>query len=529
MHPLRRPRLVAVLALGVLSLVTRLPALLNAAGTNSDAAVVGLQARHIVGHIFGGAWSPYLWGSGYQTSADSTWAALFFRVLGPGPLVLMLSALVLYVGLTFFAYGLLRRRLEPFPALVATLPLVFTTACVHSYALYPPRQMSLTLAFFALWALDRCFPRRPASGGSVDAGGTLALAAGGALAFLAVAADPYAAIFLPAAGLLAWRVVLSREGRPARVRVSIALGVGGIAGAVPIVMLLARPESKHGVVSMSARVVAHNAKLLWHECLPWAIGAKIYKPLHAMDYVAWKMPPAYAYVTYVGIGLLCAALVVSSVLAVLRRSRLAAIAWLTIGLNFVSFLLSRMVMDQFSMRYLAASVLVLPLALEPLVAKVGARWGAAILAPYLFVALSGGWLSHGPWVRGPLPRLVETGAAEARLLHALQDRHVDGAVADYWAAYRLDFLWREAIPVAPYHVEQDRWPPYRRAVAAAKRVAYVHDAERSFEDEKTAERELAAGGTVVDRFVSDEFSVVVVERATSPASPRSSSSAPRAP
>jgi len=57
--------ILAGFALGVLSFLTRLPALMNASGTNSDAAVVGLQARHIFHE-----WSPFLWGSGYQTSAD---------------------------------------------------------------------------------------------------------------------------------------------------------------------------------------------------------------------------------------------------------------------------------------------------------------------------------------------------------------------------------------------------------------------------------------------------------------------------
>jgi len=186
----------ATALLVVLSFATRAPALLNASGTNSDAAVVGLQARH----IFHGGWSPLLWGSSYQTSADSTWAALFFAVFGPTPLALMLSALTLYVALTLFAFAMLHRRMSsPWRALVATLPLVFTTACVHSYALYPPRQLALTLAFVALWAIDRADgAKRPAAW----------LFAGGLVAMLAWLADPYAIIFLPAAALLAALVVL---------------------------------------------------------------------------------------------------------------------------------------------------------------------------------------------------------------------------------------------------------------------------------------------------------------------------------
>ncbi len=483
-----RPRIAHgawVAALAALSLATRLPALVAAAGTNSDAAIVGLQARHILRH----EWSPFLWGSTYQTSADSTWAALLFRAFGPTPLVLTLSALSLHVAVTILVFCMLRRRTSSAAAFVGALPLVFTTACVHSYALYPPREMSLALAFAALFAIDGAW-----------------LAAGGALALLAVVADPYASIFLPAAFALALLVVLGASDELARrARGAGAFLAGAAGGAVPLAWLLARPESKHGVASMSLRVVGHNARLLWHECLPWAIGTKVFRPLHAMDYAEWRMPRAWAAFSYFGVAVLALALAGAIVLAVRRGSRLAAIAWLTIALNVASFFVSLMVMDRFSMRYLAASVLVLPFALAPLVERLGAARSAFVLAPYLAVAGVAGWVAHGPWSR-------DAGVTEARVLRSLEERHVQAAVADYWAAYRLDFLWREALPVAPYRVEQDRWPPYRARLAEAKRFAYVHDRDRSFEDEAAAVRELEGEGTVVDRFAWDGFDVVVVER-----------------
>jgi len=58
------------LLLVVVSVLARLPALVNARGVNSDAAVVGLQAMHIL-H---GEWSWFLWGAGYQASFDATQA-----------------------------------------------------------------------------------------------------------------------------------------------------------------------------------------------------------------------------------------------------------------------------------------------------------------------------------------------------------------------------------------------------------------------------------------------------------------------
>jgi hypothetical protein len=173
-----------------------------------------------------------------------------------------------------------------------------------------------------------------------------------------------------------------------------------------------------------------------------------------------------------------------------------------------------MVMDQFSMRYLAASVLMLPFALAPFVTRLGA-WASLVLAPYLAAAFAAGWLAHGDWVRGPLPVRTEAGRGltEARVLDALRERKVEAAVADYWSSYRLDFLWREAIPVVPYHASQDRYPPYRAKFAAAHRVAYIHDRDRSFEDQSEAEREIVATGKVTDRFTWDGFDVVVIDRA----------------
>ncbi len=520
----RRSTTVAALVLIALSFATRLPALLNAAGTNSDAAIVGLQARHI---LHGHQWSPFLWGSGYQTSADSTWAALFFAVFGPTPLALMLSALVLHVALTLFAFFTLRRHTEPWRAFVATLPLVFTTACVHSYALYPPRQLALTLAFAAFFA--------------IDAASVVSLAIGGLLAMLAWVADPYAMIFLPAALVLAFvSVMRSRDELGPRARALGAFFGGATLGTVVLALLFSRPEAQHGVTSMSAGVLSHNWKLFAHECLPWAIGTKVYKPLHVMDYVAWKMPRAYAIVAWASAASLAGALLASAYFALFtfegRRpsstpdSRtaplrsallgvraLAAIAWLTIVLNVTSFLVSLMVMDHFSMRYLAASILMLPFALAPLVDRLGAAKSAALLAPYLFVAGAGGWLAHGDWVRGPLPQRTDAGrgVVEARVLSALRERKVEAAIADYWASYRLDLLWREEIPVVPYHASQDRYPPYRAKYAAAKRVAYIHDRDRSFEDENAAIAEMSAEGTIRDRFTWEGFDVIVIERATS--------------
>ena len=89
----------------VASVAARLPALVNARGVNSDAAVVGLQAMHIL-H---GEWSWYLWGAGYQASLDAALVAAAFAVTGPSALTLMVVPLVGYLILVGLTYDVLRR------------------------------------------------------------------------------------------------------------------------------------------------------------------------------------------------------------------------------------------------------------------------------------------------------------------------------------------------------------------------------------------------------------------------------------
>ena len=82
------------------TLIFRLPPLLNAAGVGSDAAIVGLQARHMLR----GELSPFLWGAGYQGSLEAALLAVAFAVAGASPLVLMPVPLCGHLLLTWFVY-----------------------------------------------------------------------------------------------------------------------------------------------------------------------------------------------------------------------------------------------------------------------------------------------------------------------------------------------------------------------------------------------------------------------------------------
>lgn len=496
-----RARLAAALvALLVPSFAFRVPELVHAREVNSDAAIVGLQAMHMAR----GELSPLLWGSTYQSSADALWAVPFFAVLGPRPEALVLSALVLHVLVTltvFFVarrHALLARLASPsLSALVVALPLVFTTAAVHTYALYPPRQLSITLAFVALTLAD---------GASSRAHRLAWSALSGSLAVLSCAADPYALIFAPLVALLL--VLSSFDGASgswiARARSAVgplaASAAGALVGAAPLWLVWRSEDARLGVTHMDAGRVAHNWDLLVRECGPWAFGATSYYARHMMDYAPWEPHWLYALFARAAVALFLAAFPVSLVLVLAggrlpwetRRSGL--VGALALPLSLAGFLTSVMVMDHFSMRYLASVPLLLPFALLPLAAKLGPRKLLALLAPYLVAAGVSGWVSFGPDVRGPFVAPRAPGPTdEERVAELLASRKITTAMADYWIAYRFTFLARESVVVVPTHERQDRRRSYRDAFGASREVAYLVDPTRTGESQESVEKALREG------------------------------------
>ena len=399
------------------SIVFRLPALLNAAFVDSDSAIVGLQAIHLL-H---GEWSPFLLGSGYQTSVDSFVAAGFFSVLGPTPLALMLSTFIGHLALTWFAFATLRRHLRPWIAALLVLPLVFTPSPLHTYILGPPRQAALTLVFASVWVLD----------GAARADRPFAWYAGGAaIASLAGFADPYALVFLPALGALA--VLACRDGLfawtdPTFRRRAGACALGGALGLVPLLLLLSHPQSVHGELGLTRGAIGRNLRLLTGECLPWILSTTAYFSKRGVAYGPWHAPALVRAVQILGGALFVGGFVFAAASTGSRRipwelRRLGLFGVLVVPVTLVGFLFSVMVMDLFSTRYLAAIVLASPLAFAPAGAILGARRLAASLAPYVLSAALAGWLGFGPFVDGPLPVRTSAAADETRLEEELARR-----------------------------------------------------------------------------------------------------------
>jgi hypothetical protein len=498
------------LAVLAASIAFRLPPLLNAEGSNSDAAVVGLQA----GHLLRGEWSPFLWGSGYQTSVDAMIAALVFLFTGPAPAALMASTLAGHILLTWLAFDALRRSLPgtraAWTAAVLVLPLVFAPDPVHTYVLYPPRQASLTLVFLAFWLVHGASAaRRP----------LVRFALGGAVATFAVYADPYALLFLPAQLLLGALAALDDRagGRPAVLRRLGAFAGGAIVGIVPYELLRHHPLASHGQTSLSLSVVRHNLDLLVDPCGPWLLSTKVWAAVHMSDYQPWQPGSAFHAFQMGAAAILVAGLLSGAALFFAKTlpwelRRLALAGALMLPVTVGGFLVSPMVMDQFSSRYLAAIVLVAPFCLAPAAALLPLRSFALGLAPYLVSAAVSGWVSYRPFTLAVHPSL----AVDERLGVALRERGIRYAVADYWASYRLTFAWRENPVVVPTNQVEDRFAPYRVAFEEEPTVAYVYDALRSRESLPEIEGKIRRGETSYEpgyeRFEVGTFTVMVLRR-----------------
>jgi hypothetical protein len=495
---------------GVLLLATllfRLPPLLNARGVHSDAAIVGLQARHMLQ----GEWGWFLWSAGYQGSFDAALAALAFKLAGATALVLMLVPLLGHVLVELLTFGILRRRLGVWPGLVATLPVVFTPQAINGVALYAPRQWSITCVFLGLWLLDGASQsRRPLP----------RYVAGAALGPLAIYLDLYTLQLLP--GFAAFALACCADAWPGLSRGwrrLVAIGAGGVLGWVGLQWLRAHPGAASSTAGLSLEPVKRNAGLLWEACLPWVLGYGVYVPGHNLYPDRWEAPLPFALFQKLGAGLLVLGIIVGGVSVFLRRlpwraRRLGGLGAMVSAAALGGFLVSGMPADMWSARYLAPLVWFAPFALAPAALLLRPRRFAVALAPYLITAAVGGWLSYGLFVNGPLPQRDARGVAreEQQVARVLRERGVTAAAAQYWLAYRLAFLFDENPVVMPLNPGEDRYVEYRIAFDQAPRVAFIFHPSEPRAQPEPYESMLRQTGARYERLEVAGFTLLIISR-----------------
>jgi hypothetical protein len=332
-------------------------------------------------------------------------------------------------------------------------------------------------------------------------------------------------LLLPLIGVYAALVAWGDDGTRA-IAMRAAAGIAGaIAGLVPFLVIHRLAGARSGPMGLTTSMLDHHWRLLVDECLPWALSYKVYYAHNVMDYRAWDAPSWIHTLGVMG-ALLLGGLVVFGLVSPLRRElpadvrRLGFVGALTFPLAIAAFLVSVMVMDHFSMRYLAVLTLMTPFAVAPAAKALGAKRLGLVLGPHLLASAIAGWVGYGPFVHGPLP-VAET--PELRDDYTLRDllraRHLRFATADYWASYRLTYLFREEIIVVPTNPAEDRHAAYRRAFEAEPVFAYVHDPGRSRENVTTAEHDLVAANAHVEKTAAGGLTVFIVERGVPASTP----------
>lgn len=449
----------ALLAAG--SALFRVPAFLNARDVNADSAVIGLQAMHLLR----GEWSWFCWGAGYQSSLDSTITAAAFAIFGPSPLVLMLVPFFGFLVALLLALAVLRKRMSLPVAALCTLPLVIAPWAINSVILFPPRQWSVTIAFASIWLLD---------GSAQSRWPAVRLSLGTLCAFLAMAADMLAALFLPGLMLLAF--LCAFDGRPdlgTSARRLAGCAVGLLVGAAVIGLILLQPQASTKQAKLSPERLVSNARLLWDQCLPFALGYALYSDSEfPYQRTLRTAPMPWQALQFAGGWSLVAGIVAGGILGASKLCwplrRLGIFGFAVSATTLAGFMLSVMPADMWAVRYLGPVFWTAPFALSPLAAMLGAKRFALAITPYLIVAAVGGWLSYGFWVEGFWPRTspAAIGKQERELVEFLRARGIRYAATDYWLAYRLTYLYRENPIIVPIDMELDRYKPYLDGYAA---------------------------------------------------------------
>src|SRR5262249_39344095 len=148
-----------------------------------------------------------------------------------------------------------------------------------------------------------------------------------------------------------------------------ALFAGALAGAIPPFLLRHAAGATTAETSLTTGRIAHNARLLLDPGLPWALGGEAFYSPVGTEYEPWPAPHAFVIVQAHAMFFVFAATVVAIVVTLRRFTvspalrRFAAFGSIATLSTLAGFLLSPMVRDHFSARYLAAIVFVLPFTL----------------------------------------------------------------------------------------------------------------------------------------------------------------------
>ena len=441
---------------------------------DSDQAVVGLMARHILG----GERPVFYWGQPYNGTLESYLTALVYRTGFQSDAALQVAPILFSLLFVGAAIALARRLYGAGTALATGLCLACGPGLLLRYSVLPGYNYLQVMALGTL-ALVAVLPRS----GDLD---WRRLAPAGFLLGLALWAQPLAIVYLPALGAVlagpvrhGWR---DRAGRR-RIRRGLASGMAAAAlGLLPALIynaqtglgtlrfLAGRPNPAHiGIAETGRRLLAWAAPVLLG-FLPSSddpVAFQLYLQGHAARYLL-------ALLTLAALGYGCWARQrsVGRWLATAGSPRPAGELGLLAlaAVLLAAYLASSWGHSRWSAtdpRYLLPLYTLTPML--PRLLRPGRAWQRWRTLPGLLVAIALCASSLNV-----LPVASRDAAAVGQVLVARGDRVVYG---DYWDVYAIAYASHERlIPVAVrpnLRPSTNRYPPYLRLAARSTRIAWL--------------------------------------------------------
>ena len=478
----------ALLAIGWKLLFLRMDAL----PFNSDEAIVGLMARHILQ----GERPIFFYGQAYMGSLDAFLVAGAFQLLGQSAWALRLVQVLLYAGTVVTGAWLVERALGDWSsglatALLLAIPTVnstlYTTVSLGGYG------EALLLGNVCLLLALRIDDQLGGIPARLSAGliGILGILNGLGLWVFGLSLVYIA----PADLLVAWKLWKLRAQIPQRrwiARLFLFFIAGVAVGAFPWLVSAFRSGMAGLTGELAGGAIAgvegmgFASRLLQHLVSLLVLGSTVvlgFRPPWAVRWLVWPLLPLVLVFWLAVFAFLGRRLV--------KRPPLNSASLLLIGVVFfltLAFLLTPFGADP-SGRYF------LPLALPLVVGGVAfIRAASQVVGRYAW-GMVGLLLVFHAWgtvecaLHSP-PGLTTQFDAVAQVDHRylpalisfLRENGEKAGYSNYWVSYPLAFYSNEELiylPRLPYHQDfryterDDRYPPYREIVRASERVAYI--------------------------------------------------------
>jgi hypothetical protein len=136
----------ALIGIATVFIVFRIPILLNPGFINSDGAITGLQARHMLQ----GEFQLLHWGRNYLTSIDSLVVAPFFALFGSTVQVLQVVTMLGQLVPVLLVFAITSRLLNIPKALLLSVPSIAVSMATNVYLHYCIRQWCIALVFLSV-------------------------------------------------------------------------------------------------------------------------------------------------------------------------------------------------------------------------------------------------------------------------------------------------------------------------------------------------------------------------------------------